>query len=467
MMSNNSDYVNNILNQLAYADLGEDFQPGDNLIDTLRSSGDSDLADALEEAGYGDYVIRDYSNQNDTNGFAAIAIEDPATGDVGISYRGTENLPNMGDAISGAMSGDEQAVRDAINNQIDMIDNVSTAVTGDSPQAQQALDFFQRNQSTTGDNYLYGHSKGGELAMEVYVENYDSIAGVHIINPQPINWASLNADQLRALNNGRIDAVVIDGDLVWLLGGVPYPVRIVENNGILDGEFFGPHDLASAHYDPDTGAAIIERWPYADYPGQGLLGGGFSSLISWVQAGYAFNQTQLAWIQDAYRYFTEEIPENARRFWESVNDAWEEARNHIDETVQNVEDFFSGLAESASDWWEEHFGDGEQSEPDRSSRGSRGPCRFQADTRQLRETAARLAGVSRSLDSLAGTIGSHASSVQRISFIGTVALRASLLGIQLQTNRLSSDAEELADTLSEIAELYDRAENQIRDHAQN
>lgn len=466
MMSNNSDYVNNLLVQLSYVDLGENYEPGDNLIDTLRNGGDTDLADALEAAGYENYVIRDYSNQNNTNGFVAIAIEDPATGDVGISYRGTENLPEMGDAISGAMSGDQQAVQNAINNQIDMIDNISTAVTGDSAQAQEALSFFQRNQSTTGNNYLYGHSKGGELALEVYVDNFSNIEGVHIINPQPINWASLSPEQMSALNNGRVDALVINGDLVWLLGGVPYPVRIVENNGSLDGEFFGPHALSSARYDPDTGEAIIERWPYADYPGQGLLGGGLTALISWVQAGYAYTQTQLEWIQHAYNFFTEELPETARQFWESVNNAWTEAREYIGETVQNVEDFFSGLADAAGNWWEEHFGNGERNNPSAGSRASHGPCQFQVDTRQLRDLSNRLLSVSRSLEMLETTLSGHAHSMQRISFIGTAALRASLLGIKRQTNNLGNDAEDLSRALSEIAGLYDQAENQICGHAQ-
>lgn len=462
MMSNNSDYVNNLLNQLAYVDLGENYAPGDNLVETLRNGGDGDLADALEAAGYGNYVIRDYENQNDSNGFAAIAIEDPATGDVGISFRGTENLPNVGDAISDIVAGDSQQRQEAINNQIDMIDNISTAVTGDSAQAQEALDFFNRNQSDTGNNYLYGHSKGGNLAMEVYVENYDNIEGVHIINPQPINWASLNRDQLAALNNGKIDATVINGDLVWLLGGVPYPVRIIENNGTLDGDFFGPHLLNSGAYDPVTGEAIIENRPYADYLIQGFLGGGLTSLISMIQGGYEIAQTGLEWIEEARRYFTEEIPEHARRFWESVQNAWQETKETGLEIIDSVADFFSDMEEAAKDWWEEHFGKGKETSRNGSSGG---PCQFQVDTRQLRQTASRLSSVTRSLDSLESALGSQARSLRSITFAGTVALQASVLGIQRKTRSLERDMRDLTNALTEIAEIFDQAENRISSNA--
>lgn len=457
MMSNNSDYTNNLLNQLAYIDLTEAYTPGANLIVTLRSNGADDLADALEAEGYGNYVIKDYVNQNSTNGFAAIAIEDPATGDVGISYRGTENLPSIGQSISDIIFGDSEDIKKGVNEQIDMIDNISTAVTGDSSQAQDALDFFQRNQSDTGNNYLYGHSKGGELALEVYVENYDSIDQVHIINPQPINWASLSSDQLNALNNGKVDAVVINGDLVWLLGGVPYSVRIIQNNGTSDNGFFGPHDLKSASYDPDTGDAIIESNPYRSYPWQGLTGLGLNTLITIIQAGYEVTRPYREWIDAARRFFTEEIPERAREFWESVQDAWQNVKETGLEITKNVEKLISDITDAAKNWWSDLWGkddDGNSS----SSGSAGGPYQFRVDTQLLRQTAARLADLSNALDSLEGRIGSCAQSVQHFSFAGTLALRLSLRGTQHTVENMCSSASKLANSLTDAAELYDKTE---------
>jgi len=459
MMSKNTDYVNNLINRLAYVDMGENFEPGDNLIDAVRNSGDNDLADALEEAGYGDYIIKDYANQNDSNGFAAIAIEDPNTGDVGMSFRGTENMGDMGDAVLDIIFGNAQQRQDAINNQIDMIDNIQSAVTGDSEQVRQAQEFFQKNQSRTGNNYLYGHSKGGNLALEVYVENYDKVAGVHVINPQPVNWADLNGRQLAALRNGKVDAVVIDGDLVWMLGGVPYPVRIIQNNGTLDEEKFGPHDLASGAYDDKTGAAKMANNPYSNYMGYGLAGTAFMCIITQVQAGYELFETGMEWIGHAHRYFAEEIPEHARRFWESVQNLWGETKQKGIEVLDNVQDFFSDLEKTVEDWWSKHFGGGQTGD-------SGGPCQFRADPPHLRQIASQLSSVSRNLDTLEGSLGRYATSVRTLSFVGTVALSSSLLGLKMKTRSLERDVEKLSDALTEIAEIYDLTEGKIVDNAQ-
>ena len=453
MMSNNSDYVNNLLNQLAYVNIGENFEPGDNLIEVLRNA-DTATASSL--------AIRDYENHNDTNGFAAIAIEDPATGDVGISYRGTENLLNIRSAVQSALSGDSEAVRSAINNQIDMIDNGSTAITGDSIQAQEARDFFERNQSTNGNNYLYGHSKGGELAMQVYVDNYDRIAEAHIINPQPINWASLTLDQLQALRNGKVDAVVINGDLVWMLGGIPYPVRIVQNNGT-DSRFFGPHSLSSAYYDPNTGAANTVTIPYTDYPLQGLLGLGLKSLLMTAQVGYQHTRIMLNWIDDAHRFFTEDLPEYGRRFHESVVNAWEEAKSLIKDRALDFLDDFDALIGKYIPHWDPSIGriDWRRFIP----LSSADPCQFQTDTQRLHQAASQLQNVARQLDRLEDTLGSYVRSFHRLTFTGTVAIKASLLSLQVKTGQLCGDASEMASALSEIASLYEQTESRIRNNA--
>lgn len=281
MLSNNTDYINNLLNQLAYVDVKQNWEPGDNLCTVIEST-DPELAGQLREAGLGDYVIKDYQNDNSTNGFAATAFENPDTGEAGMSFRGTENLNDFGSDIGGVITGDEEA----INSQIDMLDNGSTAITGDSAQAREAVEFFERNRSHTGQNYLYGHSKGGELASQVYAQYHMLINEVHVINPQPINPQSLTEEQRAAFNNGKFDAIVVDGDLVWKLGDAPYSVRIVENNGSQDG-FFGPHALQSATYDSE-GNAVIEDDPFKDYFWQEVAGGVANFVISGLQGLYNF-----------------------------------------------------------------------------------------------------------------------------------------------------------------------------------
>ncbi len=155
-----------------------------------------------------------------------------------MTFRGTEGLPNPFTEDFG--------------------ENTLTMEVGVSPQSLEALAFFERNRDKNGNNYIYGHSKGGELATEVYVENYNDIKGAHIINAQPINPYKLSQDQLDALRLGKFDAIVIDGDIVSMLGRVAYPIRIVANNGKKDG-FFDPHSISSMLHDDDGNAIIVKN----------------------------------------------------------------------------------------------------------------------------------------------------------------------------------------------------------------
>lgn len=302
MLSNSNDYSNNLLNQLAYVDINQDWKPGANLCDIVEKSGYAELAQSLRDAGFGEYVIKDYENNNSSNGFAAIAFVNPENGEVGMSFRGTENLNNFGSDIGGICTGDDEAT----NRQIDMLDNASTAITGDSSQASDAVSFFVRNRNDSGENYLYGHSKGGELASQVYARYHFLINGVHVINPQPINTQRMTEEQRMAFQEGKFDAIVIDGDLVWKLGQSPYPVRFVQNNGT-DTSFFGPHMLNSATYD-DNGNAVIEDEPFKDYFWQKVAGNVAKFTISGVQELYNFVQTFIGWNNPVYltRDFSDE-----------------------------------------------------------------------------------------------------------------------------------------------------------------
>ncbi|MDV2887680.1 hypothetical protein RYX45_21150, partial [Alkalihalophilus pseudofirmus] len=102
----------------------------------------------------------------------------------------------------------------------DMADNVLTASIGVSPQSLEAIAFFEKNEEKNGKNYLFGHSKGGELAAEVYVTNYDNVVELHTVNAQPINPNKLSPDQLVALQSKKFDAIVVNGDVVSWLGNV-------------------------------------------------------------------------------------------------------------------------------------------------------------------------------------------------------------------------------------------------------
>lgn len=357
MLSNNTDYQNNLLNRLAYCDLKKGtWEPGDDLLTVLKANGYTQLADEMSATGLTGLKIRDYANNNSDSGFAAIAFEDIYTGERGMTFRGTENLPEIGSDIGGAITGKKSA-EEAANSQIDMIDNASTAVTGDSAQAREAIAFYEKNRAEDGDNYLYGHSKGGELAAEVFAEYHEEIKQVHVINPQPINWTTLSSEQRKAFNSGKFDAVVIDGDLVWLLGGVPYPVRIVKNNNNGD-QFFSPHELTSAQYDPITGEAIIEEHPYMDYPVQGVLGLAACIIISTVQIGYQLVTTAWSWVEEAYHFLTEDVPEALQKFYDGIVATYEKVKECLKDIKDNIKNFIEKVGSAVKNWYNNNLNAG-------------------------------------------------------------------------------------------------------------
>lgn len=388
MLSSNSDYQNNLLNQLAYCDLKEGtWFVGADLLTVLESNGYYQLAGDLRATGITGLKIRDYVNNNSDSGFAAIAFEDIYSGERGMSFRGTENLDKIGSDIGKIISGDKNAV----NSQIDMIDNASTAVTGDSAQAREAIAFFEKNRDENGDNFLYGHSKGGELAAEVFAEYYDEIRAVHVINPQPINWASLTKEQKAAFNSGKFDAIVVNGDLVWLLGGVPYPVRIIENNGSSDG-FFGPHELTSAKYDPITGEAIIEDEPYKDYVGQGLVGMLACIVITAVQAGYAIAAEVWSWAESVYDFFTKDIPEAAQKLYDAAVATYNKIKDFITDVKDNIKDFIDKMGKAVKDWYNNNLNAG--------YKYATANPQIKVDTYKLRNYASRIQSVNRRVSGL-------------------------------------------------------------------
>lgn len=155
--------------------------------------------------------------ENDSKtGFGAVSFTDDS-GNVGFSYRGTDDFDI------------KKLLKKSNLTNVDMIDNVKAMMTGKSRQSEQALAFFNKNKDMKGNNFLYGHSKGGELAEFVYVHSYDFIRGMHTLNAQPINPYSLTPEQRRSLSLDKADMIVNNGDLVWMTGKIPsYNIRFAQ-----------------------------------------------------------------------------------------------------------------------------------------------------------------------------------------------------------------------------------------------
>ena len=183
-MKNYTDKQNAILNQLAYVDLPKGCE-GKNLFEQVKKV-DKSLAKKFEDNGLNHLSIVDFDNNNPPkgsgSGFCAISFED-GSGNVGMTFRGTEGLDDL---------------KTLKNNPTDMVDNLLTSTVGVSLQSLEAQAFYNKNKATGENNYLYGHSKGGNLALEVYVLNEDTVDKVHVINAQPINDDKLLLEQKEA-----------------------------------------------------------------------------------------------------------------------------------------------------------------------------------------------------------------------------------------------------------------------------
>ena len=263
MLSNFTDSQNAVLVQIAYVNIYKkiDGMTVGALLDEIPEELIERLT-SLERAQLESLIIIGYKNDNENTGFCAIAFQDPSSRAVGISYRGTEPLEGWKD----------------------MIDNAPASVIGLSSQIDKAKEFYNELSVDYNVSFLYGHSKGGDLAMEVYVANHEKIKEVHIINAQPINIAKLSIEQKAALYSNKVDAIIIIGDFVGWLGFRGYNVRYVKNKG--SSGLTGPHSVSSAGID-DGNYIEVSPFLYKDYFLQSVIAVGASLLIGSIQVGSA------------------------------------------------------------------------------------------------------------------------------------------------------------------------------------
>ncbi|MDR0532301.1 MAG: hypothetical protein LBG83_09615 [Oscillospiraceae bacterium] len=201
----------------------------------------------IRQSGLGDWLVIKSVNQDITNGFCGTAVEDPKTGARVFTYCGIDG-----------------------NQTMDLLDSLATMFLGDSPQRHVALDLYESCRDPKGNNYLFGLSKGGELAAEVYALYHKQIKRLFLLNPLPIDASRLSGEQRAAFRGNKVDALVCDGDFVWMLGDAPWEVRFIRNNRESK-SFTGGHFTKSIAFNED-GSTIPEPNPYRDYPLQKQAG---------------------------------------------------------------------------------------------------------------------------------------------------------------------------------------------------
>ena len=193
---------------------------------------DAELLNYLVEIGLGELTIIGVES-NAESGFQATAFRD-GVGNVGISFRGSDL-----DISSGA-------IKDWV--EADFFEYF----TNDSVQRRAAINFFNLHKSANSNNYLYGHSLGGNLASHVYAEYYNEIASVFTINGYPINQALLNSkEKISAFNSDKYVCCSICGDVVsHLKSSELYKdnVRFIKHNWEIKPSLLSAHLVQSASF---------------------------------------------------------------------------------------------------------------------------------------------------------------------------------------------------------------------------
>lgn len=331
-----NDHQNHLLTQLSYQSHRLTEYEGLTLSQIYASLKESDKNSAfgkrlkeMIDVDLGTLVIKDTGNDYQT-GFGAVAFEDHK-GNTGISFRGTDGIS-----------------AESIN---DWADNVTSMVSGTSVQSSQAEAFYDRNKDKNGNNYLYGHSKGGQLSESVYVNNYDEIKGVHLLNPQPLNPYSLTPDQLAAIQSKKVDIVIVEGDYVWFLGTIPsyWNIRVVENTG---GTLGSAHTYSSSRYtNGNINPGKMPLWEYAAYFG-------ISSLTQSIQIGGSTIGFVYNCVVRVIDYAKEDLWPQVDRFIEDVANWVSEKKRDLKDFGAQLSRFLQTVGNGAKDWFSKVFNAG-------------------------------------------------------------------------------------------------------------
>ena len=206
-----------------------------------------EIYDQLISSGMGDIKITDVTNNQNiaSNGFQAMTFED-SQGNVGISYRGSDL-----DFSKGGM-------RDWI--EADALEYF----TGKSSQSEEALEYFNEHKNMEGNNYLYGHSLGGNLTSHVYLQNHDDVSRAFTINGNPINQKALDTpEKIAAFNDKeKFSCNIVSGDIVGHFKSCERyqdNVNYIQNNHNGKDSFIYAHLTQAASYDENGNFKKVSR----------------------------------------------------------------------------------------------------------------------------------------------------------------------------------------------------------------
>lgn len=198
-----------------------------------------ELLKELESAELGSLEVLDLDHSNQS-GFNGICFQDSMQ-NVGFSFRGTD-------------------LKTFSSLATDSLADIEAFLTNHNKQINQAEALFLAHQSSSGQNFLFGHSLGGFLAESIYSQNHENIANAFVINPLHIDSQSLDSQAtIAAFNNpSKFSCFVTGGDYVSSINNPTLfanNVHYVANNDKYLNNPIGNHLIECALFD-DQGAFV-------------------------------------------------------------------------------------------------------------------------------------------------------------------------------------------------------------------
>lgn len=298
------------------------------LLGDYKMPTDTELADCIVELGLGDLIVTSAAS-DPQSGFQAISFKD-CCGNVGISFRGSDL-----DFSNGGM-------RDWL--EADFLEYF----TNDSTQRRIALDFFNLHKNPNGNNYVYGHSLGGNLSSHVFAAYHDEIASVFIINGYPINQALLNSDEkIAAFNSDKYTFNSICGDIVSHLKSCELyqgRVRFIKNNGNIKPSLLSAHLVQSASFDDD--GTLISITKDETMQNMGRMHGEFITLaqsiresLNEVESKLEYSKIRMIGTKERYKEeLLGKIETELSPKIEAAREAIDESRERFKEMKQKAHD---------------------------------------------------------------------------------------------------------------------------------
>ncbi|UFT99205.1 DUF2974 domain-containing protein [Radiobacillus kanasensis] len=145
--------------------------------------------------------------------------------------------------------------------ETDWLSNIQAGLGQEITQQEEANAFYekyvqnyQNSEGISGERFLLGHSKGGNLASDVLVQHYTENISAYVVNGAPLYWWDLHDGQRKALDE-QMTFIAHEWDVVSGLGYAPYVDKTVKTirsfSEYRDEDLFYPHGLSTVSFNAE------------------------------------------------------------------------------------------------------------------------------------------------------------------------------------------------------------------------